>query len=175
MRFIEAAARIKPERSAVRDQWRVDDVLTKVGETADKVRSAPAIEFKLFINRARSISPKKLPKNYTQILSNPLLSMNWSISTVLPEIISMAGRTTKWRIKNLQRSRQLRRGLRRLRLVRLTPGFIRCIQFSRFFFSALQFCLSNGALNSFHLFLRTSLHLYITAMLVAAIFTGSAC
>jgi len=101
MRFIEAAARIKPERGAVRDQWRVDDVLTKVGETADKVSYASVIKFQSFIDRARSISPKKLPRSYTPILSNPLLPMNWSISTVMPEIISMAGRTSKWTTKNL--------------------------------------------------------------------------
>jgi len=93
MRFIEAAARIKPEREAVRDQWRVDDVLTKVGETADKVNFS-----------------KKLPRNYTQILSNPLLCTNWSISTVLPEIISMAGRTTKWRTKKPAKVKAIEKG-----------------------------------------------------------------
>lgn len=34
LRFIEAAARVKTERSAVRDEWRKADVLAKVAETA---------------------------------------------------------------------------------------------------------------------------------------------
>lgn len=37
MRYIEAAARIKPSRDVVRDQWRVDDVISKVKATANKV------------------------------------------------------------------------------------------------------------------------------------------
>jgi len=36
MRYIEAAARIKPSRDVVRDQWRVDDVITKAKATAKK-------------------------------------------------------------------------------------------------------------------------------------------
>jgi isochorismate pyruvate lyase len=32
--YMDAAARIKPDRSAVRDEWRKTDVLTKVDETA---------------------------------------------------------------------------------------------------------------------------------------------
>ena len=34
LRYIEAAARIKAERSAVRDEWRKADVLAKVAEAA---------------------------------------------------------------------------------------------------------------------------------------------
>ncbi|KAF8533291.1 chorismate mutase [Trichophaea hybrida] len=37
MRYIEAAARIKPNREAVRDQWRVDDVISKVKAKAGEV------------------------------------------------------------------------------------------------------------------------------------------
>lgn len=48
MRFIEAAARIKPQREAVRDQWRVDDVLTKVGETSDRVNFPKKVAQKLY-------------------------------------------------------------------------------------------------------------------------------
>jgi isochorismate pyruvate lyase len=33
--YMEAAARIKPDRGAVRDEWRKQDVLTKVKATAD--------------------------------------------------------------------------------------------------------------------------------------------
>ena len=36
MRWIEAAGRIKPERGAVRDQWRKDDVHAKVLAEAEK-------------------------------------------------------------------------------------------------------------------------------------------
>jgi isochorismate pyruvate lyase len=36
MRYIEAAARIKPSRAVVRDQWRVDDVISKCKATAEK-------------------------------------------------------------------------------------------------------------------------------------------
>jgi len=32
--YMDAAARIKPDRSAVRDEWRKSDVLAKVDETA---------------------------------------------------------------------------------------------------------------------------------------------
>ena len=32
--YMDAAARIKPDRSAVRDEWRKADVLSKVDETA---------------------------------------------------------------------------------------------------------------------------------------------
>ena len=35
MRFIAAAARIKPDRAAVRDEWRKADVLAKVAAAAD--------------------------------------------------------------------------------------------------------------------------------------------
>ncbi|CUS07204.1 unnamed protein product [Tuber aestivum] len=48
MRFIEAAARIKPTRGAVRDQWRVDDVLTKVGESADLVNFPKKLAHNLY-------------------------------------------------------------------------------------------------------------------------------
>ena len=37
MRYIEAAARIKPDRAAVRDQWRIDDVIAKAKAQARKV------------------------------------------------------------------------------------------------------------------------------------------
>lgn len=37
MRYIEAAARIKPSRNTVRDEWRKQDVITKVANTAMKV------------------------------------------------------------------------------------------------------------------------------------------
>lgn len=33
--YMEAAARIKPDRGAVRDEWRKQDVLTKVSVAAD--------------------------------------------------------------------------------------------------------------------------------------------
>lgn len=36
MRWIEAAARIKPDRAAVRDQWRKDDVHAKVQAEAER-------------------------------------------------------------------------------------------------------------------------------------------
>ena len=35
-RYMEAAARIKPGRDTVRDDWRVNDVLTKVTAEAEK-------------------------------------------------------------------------------------------------------------------------------------------
>ena len=34
-RYMEAAARIKPGREAVRDEWRINDVLSKVSEAAE--------------------------------------------------------------------------------------------------------------------------------------------
>jgi hypothetical protein len=37
MRYIEAAARIKPSRKAVRDEWRKQDVITKAAVQAEKV------------------------------------------------------------------------------------------------------------------------------------------
>jgi isochorismate pyruvate lyase len=37
MRYIEAAARIKATREAVRNQWRVDDVISKVKAKARSV------------------------------------------------------------------------------------------------------------------------------------------
>ena len=43
MRYIEAAARIKPARTAVRDQWRVDDVLSKVRAAAAGANFPPAL------------------------------------------------------------------------------------------------------------------------------------
>lgn len=39
-RYMEAAARIKPDREAVRDEWRKSDVLAKVEATASR-ESAP--------------------------------------------------------------------------------------------------------------------------------------
>ncbi|MGD8327451.1 MAG: chorismate mutase [Sphingomonadales bacterium] len=35
IQYIEQAARIKPERGQVRDQWRVDDVLSKTKKSAE--------------------------------------------------------------------------------------------------------------------------------------------
>lgn len=35
-RYMDAAARIKPDREAVRDEWRKADVIAKVGATAAK-------------------------------------------------------------------------------------------------------------------------------------------
>lgn len=43
MRWIEAAGRIKPERGAVRDQWRKDDVHAKVEAEAEKHDFPPAL------------------------------------------------------------------------------------------------------------------------------------
>jgi isochorismate pyruvate lyase len=40
-RFMDAAARIKPDRAAVRDEWRKADVLAKVASHAE-VAGAPA-------------------------------------------------------------------------------------------------------------------------------------
>jgi isochorismate pyruvate lyase len=40
-RYMEAAARIKPERDAVRDEWRKADVLAKVRAAAER-EGAPA-------------------------------------------------------------------------------------------------------------------------------------
>ena len=40
LRYIEAAARIKPDRTAVRDEWRKADVLAKV-EAASRELGAP--------------------------------------------------------------------------------------------------------------------------------------
>lgn len=36
-RYMEAAARIKPSRDVVRDEWRINDVLTKVKAEADRI------------------------------------------------------------------------------------------------------------------------------------------
>jgi len=36
-RYMEAAARIKPSRDVVRDEWRINDVINKVCAEADKV------------------------------------------------------------------------------------------------------------------------------------------
>lgn len=71
MRFIEAAARIKPEREAVRDQWRVDDVLTKVGETADKVNFSKKIAQKLYADLIESSIMHELV-NFDRLAGNNL-------------------------------------------------------------------------------------------------------
>ncbi|PUU78426.1 chorismate mutase [Tuber borchii] len=71
MRFIEAAARIKPEREAVRDQWRVDDVLTKVGETADKVNFSKKIAQKLYADLIESSILHELV-NFDRLAGNNL-------------------------------------------------------------------------------------------------------
>ena len=36
-RYMEAAARIKPDRDAVRDEWRIEDVVSKVKAEASRV------------------------------------------------------------------------------------------------------------------------------------------
>ncbi len=41
--FMDAAARIKPERGAVRDDWRIEDVVTKVLTECEKQGLSPAI------------------------------------------------------------------------------------------------------------------------------------
>ncbi len=43
MRWIEAAGRIKPERGAVRDQWRKDDVHAKVRAEAERHDFPPVL------------------------------------------------------------------------------------------------------------------------------------
>ncbi|KAL0638310.1 hypothetical protein Q9L58_002612 [Maublancomyces gigas] len=43
MRYIEAAARIKPSRKTVRDEWRKQDVITKAAATAEKVNFPPQL------------------------------------------------------------------------------------------------------------------------------------
>lgn len=43
MRYIEAAARIKPTRKTVRDEWRKQDVITKAAATAEKVKIAVSL------------------------------------------------------------------------------------------------------------------------------------
>lgn len=49
MRYIEAAARIKPSRKTVRDEWRKQDVITKAAATADKVQLLPTRPSPVFI------------------------------------------------------------------------------------------------------------------------------
>lgn len=41
--FMDAAARIKPNRGAVRDNWRVEDVISKVLAECEKQGLSPAI------------------------------------------------------------------------------------------------------------------------------------
>ena len=36
-RYMEAAARIKPDRGVVRDEWRIEDVVSKVKAEADRI------------------------------------------------------------------------------------------------------------------------------------------
>jgi len=36
-RYMEAAARIKPSREVVRDEWRIEDVVSKVKAEADRI------------------------------------------------------------------------------------------------------------------------------------------
>jgi len=43
MRFIEAAARVKPSRKAVRDEWRKQDVITKAAAAAETVNFPPQL------------------------------------------------------------------------------------------------------------------------------------
>ena len=46
--FMEAAARIKPDRSAVRDEWRKADVLQKVDASASELGVDPALMARLY-------------------------------------------------------------------------------------------------------------------------------
>ena len=41
--YMEAAARIKPDRNAVRDEARIEDVLSKVREAAETAGLSPAV------------------------------------------------------------------------------------------------------------------------------------
>lgn len=42
-RYMEAAARIKPSRDAVRDEWRINDVISKVTAEAEKTGLSTSI------------------------------------------------------------------------------------------------------------------------------------
>lgn len=42
-RYMEAAARIKPSRDVVHDDWRIEDVIAKVLAAADEAGLSPAI------------------------------------------------------------------------------------------------------------------------------------
>lgn len=42
-RYMEAAARIKPSRDVVHDDWRIEDVVAKVLAAADQASLSPAI------------------------------------------------------------------------------------------------------------------------------------
>jgi isochorismate pyruvate lyase len=46
--YMAAAARIKPDRSAVRDEWRKSDVLAKVDAEADKLGVDRALMARLY-------------------------------------------------------------------------------------------------------------------------------
>ena len=46
--YMDAAARIKPDRSAVRDEWRKADVLAKVDATADALGVDRALMARLY-------------------------------------------------------------------------------------------------------------------------------
>jgi isochorismate pyruvate lyase len=46
--YMDAAARIKPDRSAVRDEWRKSDVLSKVDATATKAGIDRALVGRLY-------------------------------------------------------------------------------------------------------------------------------
>ncbi|HVJ71005.1 MAG TPA: chorismate mutase [Sphingomicrobium sp.] len=46
--FMDAAARIKPDRSAVRDEWRKADVLQKVDASASELGVDPALMARLY-------------------------------------------------------------------------------------------------------------------------------
>ena len=46
--YMDAAARIKPDRSAVRDEWRKADVLQKVSATASELGVDPALMARLY-------------------------------------------------------------------------------------------------------------------------------
>ena len=46
--YMDAAARIKPDRSAVRDEWRKADVLSKVDATAAELGVDPALMARLY-------------------------------------------------------------------------------------------------------------------------------
>ncbi|KAL7274484.1 hypothetical protein RUND412_002611 [Rhizina undulata] len=48
MRFIEAAARIKPSRDKVRDEWRKRDVINKAMVQAEEVNFSPSIVERIY-------------------------------------------------------------------------------------------------------------------------------
>ena len=59
--FMDAAARIKPHRSAVRDEWRIEDVVSKVKAECDKQGLSKAIAEPLW----RLLIEKSIEHEYT--------------------------------------------------------------------------------------------------------------